>query len=120
MITIEQVHAKKAVQAVIAATAINHLRELEARRCAAAKTGGAYWRQTVLEVLTDAGIPDADARGVAQIVAPYGALDFSKFVDRSSYHSALTTSEVAQKVQRWEAKKSRHSWVKDARGGAVE
>lgn len=92
------VHAKKGVQAIIAATAFNKLQQVASTRQEEAGTGGAYWRQSILDELRAAGMADEEARGVAQIVAPYGAIKFDKFVDRSAYQSQLTMAEVASRT----------------------
>ena len=96
VISVANVHAKKGSQAIIAATAFNKIREESAKRAEAASTGGAFWRQAVYEELKAAGMDDEEAKGVCQIVAPYGALAFDKFVDRSAVQSQLTMSKIAE------------------------
>ena len=91
-------HAKKGAQALIAATTFNKLREVAIKRQLEVGTGGAYWRQSVLDELRAAGMPDVEARGVAQIVAPYGAIKFDKFVDRSASQSQLSMAGVAART----------------------
>ena len=98
VITVANVHAKKGAQALIAATTFNKLREVAIKRQLEVGTGGAYWRQSVLDELRAAGMPDVEARGVAQIVAPYGAIKFDKFVDRSASQSQLSMAGVAART----------------------
>ena len=109
VITVANVHAKKGVQALIAATTFNKLRDVASKRQAEAATGGAYFRQSVLDELRAAGMPlleyvEVEARGVAQIVAPYGAIKFDKFVDRSASQSQLSMADVAARTTDEQAK----------------
>lgn len=94
VITVENVHAKKGVQAVIAASAFNRLQDIALQREQKSTTGGAYWRQTIVDELKQAGMVDEDARAVAQLVAPYGQLKFDKFLDRSTQQSQLEMREI--------------------------
>ena len=48
---------------------------------------------------------DAEARAVAHTVASYGALEFNKFVDRSSYQSKVTVAKMSEHVFKKEGKK---------------
>ena len=59
----------------------------------------------VLDELKAAGLDDENARGVAQIVAPYGAIEFGKFIDRSATLSTLGVKEIAAAVTSMESKK---------------
>ena len=104
VITVANVHAKKGVQALIAATTFNKLRDVASKRQAEAATGGAYFRQSVLDELRAAGMADVEARGVAQIVAPYGAIKFDKFVDRSASQSQLSMADAAARTTDEQAK----------------
>ena len=104
VITVANVHSKKGAQAIIAATAFNKLRETTLKRAESAQTGGAYWRQTVLDELREAGMAEEEAKGIAQIVAPYGSIQFDKFVDRSATQSQLTSKTIAEMEMGWKAK----------------
>ena len=104
VITVANVHSKKGAQAIIAATAFNKLRETALKRAESAQTGGAYWRQTVLDELRAAGMAEEEAKGIAQIVAPYGSIQFDKFVDRSATQSQLTSKTIAAMEMGWKAK----------------
>ena len=105
VITVDNVHAKKASQAIISAVTFAKLRADAAARADETKTGGAYFRQTVLEELKNAGLDDIEARGIAQVVAPYGAIEFNKFVDRAATLSSLGVKDVADFVVKAESKK---------------
>lgn len=104
VITVEGVHDKKGVQAIIAAVAFNHLQSKANMRAEAAGTGGAFFRQALLDELSVAGVPDEMSKGIAQLVAPYGAVDVGKFIDCSAYQSQLTMTEVGERVNEVQAK----------------
>ena len=106
VVTVDGVHSKKAAEALIAANAFAALKRVaQERQAAAGNTGAPYWRQTVLDELKEAGLTDGDARGVAQIVAPYGAIDFQKFVDRAATLNTLGVNDIATVVVKSEATK---------------
>ena len=96
VVTVANVHAKKGTQALIAATAFNKLRQDAAQRADEAATGGAFWRHTVIDELTSAGMAHEEAVGLSQVVAPYGFLHFDKFADRASTQSQLSNATIAE------------------------
>ena len=105
VITVDQVHQKNAAQAIIAATAFATIKKIADQRQSSSGTGGAYFRQSVVDELKEAGMDDAEARAVAHTVASYGALEFNKFVDRSSYQSKVTVAKMSEHVFKKEGKK---------------
>ena len=122
VITVDGVHAQKAAQALIAATALSKLRQdLQDRHVATSAAGqtehddmgASAFADMLTEELKRAGASDEHARGIVQILRKrgmtQGQVDFNSFVDSSSYQSTVKIARVSTKALHPAANNTHHS-----------